>query len=96
MSGERFTDLVGQLRAFGDDAIVFCDMPPLLVNDDAIIISEKLDGILIVVEQNVTTKAQLEAALRLVDRSKITGTIVNRFTGSLVDDYGYSGSYDYY
>lgn len=96
LADQRFDELMRELRDLNDDVLIICDMPPLLVNDDALILSEQMDGILLVVEQNVTTKSQLEAALEMVEPTKFLGTILNRYIGPIGEDYGYSGSYEYY
>lgn len=96
LSSERFDTLMSEIRTLDEGVLVFCDMPPLFVNDDAMLISEKLDAVILVVEQSVTTKKQLETAVDIVRPTKIIGTIMNRFTGQIGDDYGYYGSYGYY
>lgn len=96
MVGDRLLDLVARARALGDDAIVIVDLPPVFANDDAMLVAEHLDGILLVVEQGVTTKKQLQSAMQLLHPTPILGTIFNRFTGGSGDPYGYGGKYDGY
>lgn len=96
LASERFDDFMSKVRALSEEAIVFCDMPPLLVNDDALLITTKLDGVIFVVEQSVTTQKQLEAAVDLVQPTKIIGTVMNRYSGPVGDDYGRYSSYEYY
>ena len=69
---------------------------PLLVNDDALLITTKLDGVILAIEQSVTTRKQLEAAVELIHPTKIIGTVMNRYSGPIGDDYGRYGSYEYY
>ena len=89
MVGDRLLDLVARARALGDDAIVIFDLPPVFANDDAMLVAEQLDGILLVVEQGVTTKKQLQSSLQLLHPTPLLGTIFNRFTGGSGDPYGY-------
>lgn len=96
MVGDRLLDLVARARALGDDAIVIFDLPPVFANDDAILVAEQLDGILLVVEQGVTTKKQLQSSMQLLHPTPLLGTIFNRFTGGSGDPYGYGGKYDGY
>lgn len=93
IASTRFTDLLEGAKSLAEKPVVICDLPPLFVSDDAMLASEHLDGIIIVVEQGVTTKRQLEASLRLLGSGKIIGTIFNRSSGGFGDPYGYSGSY---
>ena len=96
MVGDRLLDLVARARALGDDAIVIFDLPPVFANDDAMLVAEQLDGILLVVEQGVTTKKQLQSSMQLLHPTPLLGTIFNRFTGGSGDPYGYGGKYDGY
>ena len=96
MVSDRLLDLVARARALGEDAVVIFDLPPVFANDDAILVAEQLDGILLVVEQGVTTKKQLQSSLQLLHPTPLLGTIFNRFTGGSGDPYGYGGKYDGY
>lgn len=96
MVGSRLLELVGRARALADDAIIIFDLPPVFANDDAILVAEHLDALLLVVEQGVTTKKQLESAVELLHPTPILGTVFNRFTGGSGDPYGYGGKYDGY
>lgn len=96
MVGGRLDEFFSMARGLGDDAIVIVDLPPTFANDDAILAAEKLDGVLLVVEQGVTTKKQLQGALQLISPTPILGTVFNRFTGGTGDPYGYGGKYSSY
>lgn len=96
MVSRRLDDFFAKARSLGDDAIVIVDLPPTFANDDAILAAERLDGVLVVVEQGVTTKRQLQGALQLINPSPVFGTIFNRFTGGNGDPYGYGGKYGGY
>ena len=96
MVGERFEALISAARGLPRDAVVIFDLPPMFANDDAILVSEKLDGILMVVEQGVTTKKQLQSALQFIEPTPVIGTVFNRCDGGLGDPYGYGGKYDGY
>lgn len=96
IASERFSALIAGLRAFGENPTIICDLPPLFVSDDAMLAAQHLDGVIMVVEQGVTTKKQLEASLALLHPVKLIGTVFNRFAGGIGDPYGYSGSYGSY
>lgn len=95
-AGERMTNLVSEMKTFGGEPTIICDLPPLFVNDDAVLCAEKLDAVVLVVEQGVTTRKQLEAALQALYPTKILGTVLNRFSGGIADPYSYSAYSDYY
>ena len=96
LTGERFNLLVESMRRLPDDVIVICDLPPAFANDDAMAIIQKLDAYLFVVEEGVTTKAQLQEAMNLLSPAPCIGTVLNRFSVSPLDAYGYAGKYDRY
>jgi len=96
LSGERFASLMSELRTIEGQPLIICDLPPLFASDDALLAAQQLDGVLVVVEQGVTTRKQLEAALRMLYPTKLIGTVFNRSSGGLGDPYGYSGGYGAY
>lgn len=96
VAGERMAKLVSEMKEFGGAPIIICDLPPLFVNDDAVLCAEKLDAVVLVVEQGVTTRKQLDASLQALHPTKILGTVLNRYSGGIVDPYNYSGYSDYY
>jgi protein-tyrosine kinase len=94
MVGERFSQLIERARMLDENAIVLFDLPPAFANDDTMLVAEALDGILVVVEQGVTTKKQLENVLRLIRPTPLLGTIFNRDSAGLGDAYEkYDGYY---
>lgn len=96
LAGERFSDLIGRWKGDPANPTVICDLPPLFVSDDAMLIANHLDGVIVVVEQGVTTKKQLEACLQLLYPVKLIGTVFNRFAGGFGDPYGYADGYGSY
>jgi Mrp family chromosome partitioning ATPase len=84
------------VRALPETAIAIFDMPPIFADDDAVITSERLDGVLVVVEDGLTTRKQVQETIRLLHPTPCYGTVLNRYkTGILDDDYGYGGGYGY-
>jgi protein-tyrosine kinase len=96
LSGERYATFMSELRQLADKPLIICDLPPMFVSDDALLAAQQLDGVLVVVEQGVTTRKQLEAALRMLYPTKLIGTVFNRSSGGLGDPYGYTGRYGAY
>jgi protein-tyrosine kinase len=97
LATDRFTQLMSELRALPERPTILCDLPPLFVSDDAIIIAQQLDAVIVVVEQGVTTKKQLTASLELLYPTRILGTVFNRFHNGLLENYGsYKGYQGYY
>jgi Mrp family chromosome partitioning ATPase len=94
LAGERFDALVGAMRALPDDSIVLCDMPPAFAHDDAMVVGQKLDAYIMVIEQGVSSRTQVRDCKRLMEPTPCLGTVLNRYEGGLLDPYGYGyGSY---
>jgi protein-tyrosine kinase len=89
VSSEAFNALIECARRQPENVIVLCDLPPTFANDDAKIICDKLDGYVLVCEDGITTRKQLEAAIDFMSPAKLVGTILNRAKGNLDDRYGY-------
>lgn len=101
LSGRAMEQLVAAMRALPDNAICVCDLPPVFANDDAAIVSSKLDTYVLVVEEGRTTRKQIKDSMNLLAPAVCGGTVLNRYYGGLIsDDYGYgyghAGSYGEY
>lgn len=82
---------------------VIVDTPPINLVSDALVISQKCDGVVLVARTSATTYADFKAACNNIDKLKIDllGTVLNG-VGSKADRYyndkyryGYSYSYRY-
>ncbi len=88
--------LFAGLRALPEQAVVIVDMPPVFANDDAAIIASRVDALLFVVEDGVTTGKQIKDGIRLLAPTPVLGTVLNRYRRGLVaDEYGYGFAYGY-
>ena len=99
LAGKRFELLMEAITNLPDDIIVICDLPPAFANDDTLVIAQYLDAYMLVIEQGVTTKKQMNNTVSLLNPTPCLGTILNRYVGGLVDPYGYgygSGAYSKY
>ena len=92
-NGER---LFRALRALPDNAIVIVDMPPIFADDDAVIIGQRIDGYVLVVEDAKTTRKQVQDTIRLLLPTPMLGSVLNRYRSQLFsDEYGYGFGYGY-
>lgn len=100
LSSPRMDETVAAMRAEPDHTLFICDLPPVFANDDATIVTTKLDAFILVVEEGRTTKKQIKDSLHLLDQAPCAGVVLNRFNGGLIADsygYGYGAGYsDYY
>ncbi|MEQ1547084.1 MAG: CpsD/CapB family tyrosine-protein kinase [Chakrabartia sp.] len=96
LSGERFQTLIDAMRALPDDVVIICDLPPAFANDDAMAIIQQLDSYLFVIEEGITTKAQVRDAMQLFAPAPCIGTVLNRYQPNTSENFGYGGKYDRY
>ncbi len=91
VASARMDSLIGAMRGLPDNTLCLCDLPPVFANDDAVIISQKIDAYLMIVEDGVTTRKQVRDSFRLLSPVPCIGTVLNRYDANLIsDDYGYS------
>lgn len=85
LASDRMRALVGELRQRYD--LVVFDTPPALSLPDAKIVSEIVDGVLMVVRADQTPRDEIEAALDVLDRRRILGLVLN---GAQMDEHRYA------
>lgn len=89
LGSEAFEKLIKELSATYDYILV--DVPPVNVVSDACVVAKVLDGVLLLVRQERSTKETVKQAvsnLQLVD-AKILGYILNGVTSIPKKNYGY-------
>lgn len=90
VANARMEQLIADMRRLPPDSFCICDLPPVFANDDAVVISQKIDAYLLVVEEGVTTRKQVRDTFQLLQPVPCLGTVLNRYHGGLMgDDYGY-------
>lgn len=94
LSSQSMIDLVNQLRSRYPDRVVIFDSPPLLATSEAVVLTELVGQIILVVEAEKTSKQEVEEAISQIDEDKSVGLVLNKARGSLGSDfYGYYGTY---
>lgn len=78
LSSPRMIDLADQLKKRYESRIVVFDMPALLSTDDTLAFAPYVDCVLLVVDDNHTTKDELVAAGELLANVNLLGTVLNR------------------
>jgi protein-tyrosine kinase len=97
VTGDKFDALVAAMRTLPYDVLILCDLPPVFANDDAKLICERLDGYILVAEDGVTPRKAIKSAVQFMEPSKLLGSILNRASVGLEDQYGYgSKAYRHY
>lgn len=90
LAGSRMDQMIEAMRDLPPDSFCICDLPPVFANDDAVVIAQKIDAYLLVVEEGTTTRKQVRDTFNLLQPAPCLGTVLNRYNGGLMgDDYGY-------
>jgi polysaccharide biosynthesis transport protein len=78
LSLDGMRQLCGLLRDNSD--MVLIDCPPVLPVTDALLLSQMVDGVLLVVSVSTTTRTELDRACGMLDlvHGPVTGTVLNR------------------
>ena len=88
---DALLDMLDQLRETEEGLVTIFDLPPVFVGDDAVALSSKLDGVLVVVDSGRTTKEQLSSTLDLLKDVNVIGCVLNNAPDRecLALQYGY-------
>ncbi len=78
LSSPQMHSLMRELEQRYESRIIIFDLPPLLRNDDALILTAKVDANLLVVEEGVSTPDDIHKCLHLLEGSHLLGTILNK------------------
>lgn len=96
LTGPQGDALFAALRALPPSTVVLIDMPPIFADDDALILGQRIDGYLLVVEDGKTTARQVRETANVLQPTPLFGTVLNRYRDQLFsEDYGYGMSYGY-
>jgi Mrp family chromosome partitioning ATPase len=94
--GEQLTIFPSYPNAAASDELVGSTRMDQLIGamrqlpEKTVIVSQKIDAYLMVIEDGVTTRKQVRDSFRLLTPAPCIGTILNRYNAGLVaDDYGY-------
>jgi capsular exopolysaccharide synthesis family protein len=79
LASPQMKQLLNELDDDADDSrIIILDLPPLLRNDDALVVTPVADATLFVVEDGVTTADQLKQSLQMLKGANLIGTVLNK------------------
>lgn len=78
LGSPRMEFLVRELKERYADRFIIFDSSPLLTSADPLVLSPFIDGILIVVEAEKTTKEDLKSAMELLRGKPVIGMVLNK------------------
>jgi Mrp family chromosome partitioning ATPase len=77
MMSPKFEALMSEVSARYNKKLVIMDMPPILESDDVIAYSDHWDAVLVVVQEGVTTKSDLERVSEVLSGRPVVGVLYN-------------------
>lgn len=89
LTGPNFEKFISDLRRDTGDSVIFFDLPPAFANDDAMLILAQLDAYVMIIDSGKTNAKQVQDVLAMLDPVPCIGTVLNRYNGGFVDNYGY-------
>ena len=78
LSSPKMSNLVSDLKTRYQSRIIVFDMPPLLDTADSIIFLPYVDSTLLVVENGINTESEIKESMRLLEATKLIGTVLNK------------------
>ncbi len=78
LSSPRMIEFIEHSRQRYPERIVVFDLPPIMVGDDVVGLSQHLDALLLVVEDGKTQSNEFKQALELLKDVNIAGVVLNK------------------
>lgn len=78
LSSPQMQTMQAELKGRYADRLIIYDLPALLTSDDALVFAPRADAILLVLEDGGASEKELKQAMKLLQGTKILGTIINK------------------
>ena len=95
LSSTRMRALILELSCRYYDRIIIFDSPPLLVAAETTVLAALVDGVILVVRQGVSSKAEIQKVIDKIGKERIIGIVFNDHTGGVFEK-SYAKGYGYY
>ncbi len=93
ISSERMAGLISHVREHDRNRFIVFDTTPIVLTNEPRILAKIIDGVIMVVRQDVTHRTAVKDAISFLDKEKIIGMVLN---GSTLDPMGMYGKYGKY
>lgn len=95
ITSDKMAALIKEVKARYHDRYIILDSPPPIMASETSAIAKWVDGILIVVKYGATSMDLVEELMTHLDREKIIGAVINKFSVREFRRYSYSKYYGY-
>ncbi len=96
LSSTKMIHLLDELKSRYHDRYIIIDTPPPLLTAEAIALATLVDGILIVVKHEKTSRKTIKKMIEVIGQDKILGIILNKYDVRAEKYYGYGKYGKYY
>jgi protein-tyrosine kinase len=84
----RVEELFAYVERVAPQPLILVDLPPVMSNDDALVIAPKVDAMLVVAAEGISRRDSTGKTLELLQDFKIAGLVLNRSRSLVTDYYG--------
>ena len=78
LGSSRVAALMSELREHYSDRVVVVDLPPVLAADDVLAVLPRVDCVLMVVGNGVSTKKEIEESMSRLSKFNLLGVVLNK------------------
>ncbi len=96
LSSSRMMHLIEEVKSRYNDRYIIIDSPPPLLTAETIAVSSLVDGVIIVVRHEKTSRNNVKKVTDMFDKEKIVGLVLNKYDARVDKYYGYGKYGDYY
>lgn len=98
LGSAKMHELVRELSERYEDRFIIFDGPPILAASEAIVLSQKVDGVVLVVRHGHSSRAHVKKIVELIGKDQIIGVVFNGYESSYLEakvlgESQYYGSY---
>lgn len=86
LGSERMENLVAELASRYPDRYVIFDTPPFEVASESKVLSQAVDGVVLVIRQGVSDRTLIEKIISDIGKEKIIGVIFNGRTSNFISN----------
>ena len=87
LGSSRVAALMDELREHYEDRIVVVDLPPVLAADDVLALLPRVDCVLMVVGNGVSTKKEIEESMNRLAKFQLLGVVLNKDDAPVRNSY---------
>ena len=98
IGSNKMKSLIQDLKARYDDRYIIIDSSPILATTEPSVLSEMVDGIILVIKSGDTPRETIQQAVKLLNKNKILGVVLNNMqfkTKALIQRY-FGAKHQYY